>query len=552
MTLIQAFILGIIQGLTEFLPISSSAHLVLIPYLFNWSFPQEQIFPFDVLVQLGTLVAVVLYFWKDLVTIFKAFFSGLANKEPFKDFESRLGWFLLLGTIPAGILGMTIKSQVESVFSNPTWTALLLFVTAGMLIVADFVGKRTRDLSEMTWWDALWIGLFQAVSIFPGISRSGATIAGGMTRQFDRTSSARFSFLLSIPVMLGASVVSLKDLLEVPNLSFFLPILFLGFITAAITGYLSIHWLLSFIKHQKFYYFAIYCIVVAVIVLLVSALRTDTVSAAVTIPQPTASVETMPAETSEPGTIAAVGTAAETPVFATPTILSPAGFELIDISYSPAMSWTVPAMSSCTGVVNNSGLITHELPTATLDIEATNLIFRWGAPETLTYAATQIGEEKIMVVVSQENPIMALDSATARLLFSGQLKTYSDLREVCPDCVKSGYDTSFDAAPIMFGFYPKDEDIQQVFVDGVMSGQPVANSSALLIPDPQAMIEFVQSDKTAIGFIPAHALDANLRSVALNGYEAKALTYPLLVISKYVPTGNSRDLLLCMQNVLNP
>jgi undecaprenyl-diphosphatase len=552
MTLIQAFILGIIQGLTEFLPISSSAHLVLIPYLFNWNFPQEQVFPFDVLVQLGTLVAVVLYFWKDLVTIIRAFFSGLANKEPFKDFEARMGWYLLLATIPAGILGMTIKSQVEAVFSNPTWTALLLFVTAGMLIAADFIGKRTRDLSEMTWLDALWMGLFQAVSIFPGISRSGATITGGMTRHLDRTSSARFSFLMSIPVMLGASIVSLKDLFEVPNLSSFLPMLFLGFITAAITGYLSIHWLLSFIKRQKFYYFAIYCVVVAVVVLLVSALRTYTVSASITTPQPTVVAETKPAETSLPDTTVDATAAGETPIAATPTVLSPVGFELIDISYSPAMAWTVPAMSSCTGVVNSSGLITHELPTASLDVESTNLVFRWGAPHVLSYPATQIGDEKIMVVVSQENPIMALDNTTARLLFSGQLETYAELRDACPDCLKSSFDSAFDTAPIVLGFYPKEEDIQQVFIDGVMSGQPVANSIGILIPDPQSMIEFVQSDKTAIGFIPAHALDANLRSVALNGYDAQALTYPLLVISKSVPTGNARDLLLCMQNVLNP
>ena len=547
MTLIQAFILGIIQGLTEFLPISSSAHLVLIPYLFNLTLPQEQVFPFDVLVQLGTLVAVIIYFWKDLVTILKAFFVGLANKEPFKEYEARLGWFLLLASIPAGILGMTIKSQVETVFANPIWTALLLFVTAGLLILSDLVGKRTRDLSEITWWDALWIGLFQAISIFPGISRSGATITGGMTRNFDRTSSARFSFLMSIPVMLGASVISLKDLFEIPNLSSFLPMLVLGFLTAAITGYLSIHWLLSFIKRQKFYYFAIYCIILACVVLLVSALRTDTASAAVATPEPTASAETMVFDSTVIST-----NVSETRVVATSTPFAPAGFELITVSYSPAMDWTVPVMSSCTALLNDSGLITHELPTSALDVETSDLVFRWGAPEALTFPATQIGEEKLMVIVSQANPILTLDGNTARQLFSGQLETYADLRAACPDCLKSGFDSSLDSTPIALAFYPQDEDIQQIFVDSVMSGQPVASSIAVVIPDPRAMIEFVQSDSAAIGFIPAHALDANLRTVALNGYDPQALTYPLLVISKTNPTGNPRDLLLCIQNVLNP
>lgn len=219
MTFFQSLILGIIQGLTEYLPVSSSAHLVLIPYLLNWTFPAEQIFPFDVLVQLGTLVAVILYFWKELVSIIKSFFLGLINKEPFKDPQAKMGWYLILATLPAVAAGLLFKSQVEMAFSTPRLTAFFLFGTAALLVLADFVGKRTRQMEDITWWDALWIGLFQAVSIFPGISRSGATMTGGMTHNLDRSTSARFSFLLSIPVMLGAGLVSLKDLIAVPNLS---------------------------------------------------------------------------------------------------------------------------------------------------------------------------------------------------------------------------------------------------------------------------------------------------------------------------------------------
>jgi undecaprenyl-diphosphatase len=195
-----------------------------------------------------------------------------------------LGWYLIIGTIPAGILGVTIKSKVEAVFGSPTTTALLLFGTAALLILSDLVSKRNRTQEDMTWFDALWIGVFQGIALFPGISRSGATITGGMTRNFDRSTSARFSFLMSIPAMLGAGVVSLKDLANVPNLTSFLPVLAVGFIAAAIVGYLSIHWLLSFIKRQKFWVFAVYCAVFACIVLLTGAIRSHSATAATSVP----------------------------------------------------------------------------------------------------------------------------------------------------------------------------------------------------------------------------------------------------------------------------
>lgn len=272
MNIIQAIILGIIQGLTEFLPVSSSAHLVIVPFLFSWSLPEAQVFPFDVLVQLGTLAAVILYFWKDLWTILKNFVAAIGYRrldEP----KARMGWLLILATIPAGIFGLLVKNQVEAAFHSPTITAVFLVVTASLLLVAELLGKRQRSLESLGWLDAIWIGIFQALSIFPGISRSGSTITGGMTRHLDRPSAARFSFLMSVPVMLAAGLLELKDLLTMPGVIGFLPILAAGFITAAIVGYLSIHWLLSFIAKHSLIYFSVYCVLLAAATLVIAYVR---------------------------------------------------------------------------------------------------------------------------------------------------------------------------------------------------------------------------------------------------------------------------------------
>ena len=133
MTIIQALILGIVQGLTEFLPVSSSAHLVLVPFLLNWKLDPTQAFVFDVLVQLGTLVAVIAYFWKDLLAVLKAWTAGIRSRQPFAEAESRLGWFVILATIPAGLAGLLLKDKVEAAFSNPMLTALMLFATKSVL-----------------------------------------------------------------------------------------------------------------------------------------------------------------------------------------------------------------------------------------------------------------------------------------------------------------------------------------------------------------------------------------------------------------------------------
>jgi undecaprenyl-diphosphatase len=273
MTLLQSIILGIIQGLTEFLPISSSAHLVIAPYLLNWQIPAQDAFIFDVLVQMGTLLAVIVYFRKDLYKIIVSVIDGLVHRQPFSNPLARLGWFLVLATIPAVIAGFLFKSLVERAFSNPLAAGLFLLGTAALLVTAELVGKRNRQIESLTWLDALLVGLVQVISLLPGISRSGSTISGGMVRNLDRPSAARFSFLMSVPVMIGAGVLATLDLIKLPNFTGQIPTLVVGFITAAVVGYFAIHWLLSYLSKRSLYLFAIYSVVAAAVVVIVYLIR---------------------------------------------------------------------------------------------------------------------------------------------------------------------------------------------------------------------------------------------------------------------------------------
>ncbi|NMB89154.1 MAG: undecaprenyl-diphosphatase UppP [Chloroflexi bacterium] len=273
MTIFQAVILGIVQGLTEFLPISSSGHLVIVPFLLQWKLQPEIVFSFDVLVQMGTLAAVIVYFWKDLIEIAVAFIRGLIERRPFDTYASRLGWYLILATIPASLAGLLIKDAVEQAFHSPIATACFLLVTAAILVLAEYLGKRQRPLQTMTWKDAVWVGCSQIASLFPGVSRSGATIAGGLLRNFNRADAGRFSFLMSIPVMVGAGGLSILDLFDIPNLSSFLLPLLLGTLAAAVVGFLAIHWLLRYLTQHSLRVFAIYCAIAGMITLVVAYVR---------------------------------------------------------------------------------------------------------------------------------------------------------------------------------------------------------------------------------------------------------------------------------------
>jgi undecaprenyl-diphosphatase len=268
MTLLQAAVLGLVQGLTEFIPVSSSGHLVLVPHFLGWHFPEEHAFVFDVLVQMGTLVAVLVYFRQELIAITRAFLLGLVQRRPFADVDARMGWYLILATIPAAVVGLLCKHWIEKFFADPKMTGVFLLGTALLLLIAEKAGRRCRSIEQLNWKDSLWIGFSQVIALLPGLSRSGATLAGGMIRHLDRPAAARFSFLMSVPVMVGAGVLAVKDLLALHTISEFLPPLLIGFLTAMISGYIAIRWLIAYLSKHSLYLFAGYCAVLGLVVIL--------------------------------------------------------------------------------------------------------------------------------------------------------------------------------------------------------------------------------------------------------------------------------------------
>lgn len=274
MTLLQSILLGIVQGATEFIPVSSSGHLVLIPFLFNWNIPTRDAFIFDVLVQVATLIAVLAYYAKDFLAIGKALLNSIFRTKTFADPDAKLGLYLILATIPAGLAGIAFNDLIQNAFANPSITSLCLFGTAALLVIAELVGKRQeKSLVHMNWKDSIWIGCFQILALFPGLSRSGSTITGGMLRDFGRRTSARFSFLMAVPIMLAAGSKAVYDFVQMPNTSENLSILLAGCVVAAIVGYFSIRWLLQYLSQRSYFVFAIYCGVFASINIVVYLIR---------------------------------------------------------------------------------------------------------------------------------------------------------------------------------------------------------------------------------------------------------------------------------------
>jgi len=274
MTLLESLLLGIIQGLTEFIPVSSTAHLLIGQQLLG--IPADSAtFSFLVIVQVGTLVSLFVYYWQDLLKIVTDTLRFLPSLRQSRDTwnltpDTLLGLYIIIATIPALLVGYFVRDWVEFLFRQPLLQAATrLFMAATLLALAERFGRKNRSLDSMKWLDALVVGLFQVLAVFPGSSRSGATISGGMFRGFDRPSAARFAFLMSVPVMLAAGAYEMLDVLKMPDLGEFLPLLAVGFVSAAISGWFAIRWLIAFLSRGSLYVFSAYCATIGTLVLAV-------------------------------------------------------------------------------------------------------------------------------------------------------------------------------------------------------------------------------------------------------------------------------------------
>jgi undecaprenyl-diphosphatase len=260
MTFLQAILLGVVQGLTEFLPISSSGHLVIVPAIFGW---EDAGIAFDVLLHAGTLIAVVAYFRHDLLRMIRA----VVTRDEELGEDRRLAWLVVIATVPTVVIALAFDDVFESLFERVAWVGVFMLVTATALTLAELLSRRdVHEESELSWWKAALVGVAQGAAIAPGVSRSGATIAAGMGVGLDRERAARFSFLMSVPVILGAT---LRSALEVSaGAPFPDPLVALaGFAAAALTGYLAIAVLLAYLRVGSLYVFAAYTAVVGISVL---------------------------------------------------------------------------------------------------------------------------------------------------------------------------------------------------------------------------------------------------------------------------------------------
>lgn len=268
MDILQAIIIGIVQGLTEFLPVSSSAHLVFAQKLLG----VESSLAFDVFLHLGTLIAVLWFFRWDIIKMIKSWWFSIGDilqgrfKEGFKeDPYKRLAWYVILATIPVGIVGVLFEDSIDSLFAGALYVpAFFLFVTGTILYLSQRMTSGNVNLNNISAKESLFMGLGQACAILPGLSRSGTTIAAGLTIGLEKEFAAKFSFILSIPAILGAFIFQIKNIGSAMGANF-LPII-IGFVASIIAGYLAIKWMLNLIQNRNLDIFSYYCWAISIIV----------------------------------------------------------------------------------------------------------------------------------------------------------------------------------------------------------------------------------------------------------------------------------------------
>ena len=260
MNVIQALILGIVQGLTELLPISSSAHLAIIPWIFNWNIPDS----FDVALHFGTLLAIGIFFFKDWIELIKGVYKKLVKKE--NSTEGRMFWYIVLATIPGGLIGFLLDHFVGDKLTTPLIIAIALIVMGIILYFVDKNAKSTTDYEHMTLKQTFLIGLAQSLAFIPGVSRSGVTMTTARLLKVDRESAAKYSFMLSAPIVLAATIFKIKDF--VFNVPFFV-----GVFSSFIVGILVIKFLLKYLQKGSFKGFAIYRVIAGLVIIALTFIK---------------------------------------------------------------------------------------------------------------------------------------------------------------------------------------------------------------------------------------------------------------------------------------
>ena len=514
MTFFQAIILGIVQGITEFLPISSSGHLVLIPHLFNWSIPDDQLFPFDVLVQIGTLVAIIIYYREDIVIILKAMLKSIKTRNLLGEVESRIGWLSLLATIPAGAIGILIKPVIQSSFTNPAVPSIFLLLTAGLLIVGELIDKKNREIDDITWKDALWIGAFQVLSVFPGVSRSGSTIAGGMIRNLKRRTAGQFAFLMAIPIMAAAGLIGLIELQNVQDLKNFLPILVTGFIVSSVVGYLAISWLLKYINNHSLLTFAGYCIFLGA------------GSLALLLFNPQASANNVPASTSQ-----TAGQHGQT----------------YQIGINPELEWLIPAMNSCQQEISETTFLYQQYANSEDALDLFNAYFTYGQPAANANEIYQIGENQLVLVA---NPGQSLEKATIALvnsIFAGRATTWQAASDVCTDCFSTIMSPSSEEITIWA--LPEDSYLWKEFKNRYLTNP--LSSFAMIAPDASTLRQQVSADSNAIGVLPSGWVDSSVKTIAIQEEPDTNKPIPITVSTQTEPDNPLSSWITCIQSALN-
>ena len=504
MTIIQALILGIIQGITEFLPVSSSGHLVIIPFLLGWDLPKEQIFPFDVLIQIGTLIAVIVFYWKDLTQIAHSMILGIKNKKPFNEIPARTGWLAILATIPASLAGLFLKERIEDAFIHPAAAGALLITTAGIMAVSEKIGKKSRNITTLNWLDAVVMGIFQAFSIFPGISRSGSTISGGLLKNLDRKTAGRFVFLMAIPIMGAAGLLSLFDLIKIPNLTQFLPVMAVGFLTAGIVGFFTIRWLLEYITNHSLLPFAIYCLILGSGTLILSAAN----------PSTSTNYEIQSVK------------------------------DFYRISYSSSIQWMLPIINECGERIPETTILLNQsdddIYSASSDIHIS-----YGELSSTPPYIYQLGNDYLVPAAHQDNPIINMTLDALRGIYQGNISTSKKLAEECTECIiEEGGDNTLKESFHIWG-YPKESFLNKAFQSAFQ--MDVLSSSLSIAPNPSLLQQVLSLEARSIGILPQKAISDQLKSIPLIDISNDQASIQILATSHAEPDPSLTALLVCLQ-----